>query len=138
MKDSRWKAILQGAFGHVRRWTRRPRGLGAAPGPAQPRLALAFGGGFARGLAHIGVLKVLEENRVGIHHLVGTSVGSLIAGSYASGVPLTEIRAVAGRVEWKDFGQWTLSRMGLATMASGIFRSEEHTPELQSQFHIVC
>ena len=115
MKDSRWKAILQQAFGHVRRWTRRPRGFGAAPEPAQPRLALAFGGGFARGLAHIGVLKVLEENRVGIHHLVGTSVGSLIAGAYASGVPLTEIRAVAGRVEWKDFGQWTLSRMGLAT-----------------------
>jgi len=115
MKDSRWKAILQQAFGHVRRWTRRPRGFGAAPAPAQPRLALAFGGGFARGLAHIGVLKVLEENRVGIHHLVGTSVGSLIAGAYASGVPLTEIRAVAGRVEWKDFGQWTLSRMGLAT-----------------------
>lgn len=115
MKDSRWKAILQQAFGHVRRWTRRPRGFEAAPEPAQPRLALAFGGGFARGLAHIGVLKVLEENRVGIHHLVGTSVGSLIAGAYASGVPLTEIRAVAGRVEWKDFGQWTLSRMGLAT-----------------------
>ena len=112
MKDSRWKAILQQAFGHVRRWTRRPA---TAPEPAQPRLALAFGGGFARGLAHIGVLKVLEENRVGIHHLVGTSVGSLIAGAYASGVPLTEIRAVAGRVEWKDFGQWTLSRMGLAT-----------------------
>jgi len=115
MKDSRWKAILQQAFGHVRRWTRRPRGFEAASEPAQPRLALAFGGGFARGLAHIGVLKVLEENRVGIHHLVGTSVGSLIAGAYASGVPLTEIRAVAGRVEWKDFGQWTLSRMGLAT-----------------------
>ena len=112
MKDSRWRTILEGALGHVRRLARRPV---RAPEPAQPRLGLALGGGFARGLAHIGVLKVLEENQVRIHHLAGTSVGSLIAGAYASGVPLTEIAAVAGRVEWKDFGQWTLSRMGLAT-----------------------
>jgi NTE family protein len=112
MKDSRWKTILQGAFGHVRRWARRPEPV---PAPRQPRLALALGGGFARGLAHIGVLKVLEENQVRIHSLAGTSVGSLIAGGYASGVPLDEIQGVAGRVRWKDFGQWTLSRMGLAT-----------------------
>jgi len=113
MKDSRWKTILQAAIGHVRRFVRRP--AEAAPEPAQPRLALALGGGFARGLAHIGVLKVLEENRVRIDSLAGTSVGSLIAGGYASGVPLAEIQEVARRVRWKDFGQWTLSRMGLAS-----------------------
>lgn len=112
MKDSRWKAILLEALGHVRRLARRP---GQPLELTQPRLGLALGGGFARGLAHIGVLKVLEENQVRINHLAGTSVGSLIAGAYASGVPLEEIRAVACRVQWKDFGQWTLSRMGLAT-----------------------
>lgn len=78
-------------------------------------VSLALGGGGARGLAHIGVLKVLEENHVPVACLAGTSIGSIIAGAYASGRPIEEMAEVARRVRWRDFGQWTLSRMGLAS-----------------------
>jgi NTE family protein len=73
------------------------------------------GGGFARGLAHIGVIRVLEENGIPIHCLAGTSVGSIIAGAYASGASVDEMTAVARKVRWKDFASWTLSTKGLAS-----------------------
>src|SRR5215469_11373196 len=54
--------------------------------PHRPRVALALAGGGARGGAHIGVLKVLEELRVPIDCIAGTSMGSLVGGGYASGM----------------------------------------------------
>jgi NTE family protein len=81
----------------------------------QPRLGLALGGGFARGLAHIGVLKVLEQRGIRVDVLAGTSIGAIIAGAYASGATLEEMAAVARKVRWRDFGRWTISRMGLAS-----------------------
>jgi len=50
------------------------------------RIGLALGGGGARGLAHIGVLRMLEEEGIPIHLIVGTSIGALVGGAYASGV----------------------------------------------------
>jgi NTE family protein len=50
------------------------------------RVGLALGGGGARGLAHIGVLRVLEEEAIPIHIIVGTSIGALVGGAYASGI----------------------------------------------------
>ncbi|MFQ5663480.1 MAG: patatin-like phospholipase family protein [Terriglobia bacterium] len=107
-----WKKKLQQALGRLREFAQRP---GKARRRTSPRLGLALGGGFARGVAHIGVLKVLEENRVRVDCLAGTSVGSLIAGAYASGATLEEMAAVARKLRWKDFARWTLSRMGLAS-----------------------
>ncbi|HSA91828.1 MAG TPA: patatin-like phospholipase family protein [Terriglobales bacterium] len=78
-------------------------------------IGVALGGGFARGLAHIGVLKVLEAERIPIRYLAGTSVGALLAAIYASGVPLPEMEAMAHSVRWKDFARWTISRHGLAS-----------------------
>ena len=49
-----------------------------------PRVGLALGGGFARGIAHIGVLKALQENGVKVDYVSGTSVGALIASAYAA------------------------------------------------------
>ena len=83
--------------------------------PQRPRVGLALAGGFARGIAHIGVLKVLQENRIPIDCIAGTSVGALIAASYASGVPLEQMERQAAATQFKDFGRWTLSWMGLAT-----------------------
>src|SRR5437870_495893 len=57
----------------------------------EPRVGLALGGGGARGLAHIGVLKVLEEEDVPISAIAGTSVGALIGALYAAGVSTTEM-----------------------------------------------
>ena len=58
--------------------------LPALPGP-RPRIGLVLSGGGARGAAHIGVLKVLEELRVPVDIITGTSMGSIVGGSYASG-----------------------------------------------------
>ena len=63
----------------------------AAPVAARPRIALVLAGGGARGGAHIGVLKVLEEQRIPIDIIVGTSAGAIVGASYASGMPLGEI-----------------------------------------------
>src|SRR5262249_9072063 len=58
---------------------------------SRPRVALALGGGGTRGAAHIGVLKVFEEEGVPIDCIAGTSAGSIVGGLYAAGVPLSEI-----------------------------------------------
>lgn len=60
-----------------------------------PRVGLALSGGGARGLAHIGVLKVFEEQGVPIHALAGTSIGGLIAAAYAAGMSVSELEAAA-------------------------------------------
>ncbi len=56
------------------------------------RIGLALGGGGARGLAHIGVLMVLERERIPIDLIVGTSIGALVGGAYASGISPDELR----------------------------------------------
>ena len=80
---------------------------------ARPKIGLALGGGFARGLAHIGVLKVLEEENIPIDLIAGTSVGSVIGAGFASGVCARELSEIAGLVRFKDFSRWTFSRFGL-------------------------
>lgn len=59
--------------------------------PTRPKICLVLSGGGARGAAHIGVLQVLEELRVPIHCIAGTSMGALVGGAYASGMTLPEM-----------------------------------------------
>lgn len=92
---------------------KRPR-LGAKLSQ-RPRIGLALGGGFARGLAHIGVLKVLEEEKIPIDFVAGTSVGAVIGAAYCSGISARELAEIASLVRFKDFARWTLSRLGLAS-----------------------
>jgi NTE family protein len=80
-----------------------------------PRVGLALSGGFARGIAHIGVLRVLEEHHIPIDVIAGTSVGALIGAAYASGTTLDEMERQAKETRFTDFGRWTLSRVGLAS-----------------------
>lgn len=87
----------------------------SARAPRRPRVGLALAGGFARGIAHIGVLRVLEQNHIPIDCMSGTSVGALIAAAYASGTSLEEMEHQAHATRFTDFGRWTLSRMGLAS-----------------------
>ena len=58
-------------------------------------------GGGARGGAHVGVLKVLEEMRIPIDCIAGTSMGALVGGGYASGMPASDIEQFVRRVDWK-------------------------------------
>ncbi len=81
----------------------------------RPRVGLALGGGFARGIAHIGVLKVLEQNNIPIDFICGTSVGALLAAAYACGTPLEQMERQASATRFKDFARWTISWLGLAS-----------------------
>ena len=83
--------------------------------PRAPAIGLALGGGFARGIAHIGVLKVLEEEGIPVRVVTGTSVGALIGACYCSGLSLTEMQDVAHSVRFTTFARWTLSRFGFAS-----------------------
>jgi len=98
------------AFG--REFSRRDAPVCSAPVPA---IGLALGGGFARGIAHIGVLKVFEEEGIPIRVVTGTSVGALIGASYCSGLSSAELEQVARSVRFTTFARWTLSRYGFAS-----------------------
>ena len=65
------------------------------------KIGLALGSDAARGLAHIGVLEVLEEERIPIHSVAGTSIGALIGGLYASGLGIKKLKEFAYQVDWK-------------------------------------
>jgi NTE family protein len=80
-----------------------------------PAIGLALGGGFARGIAHVGVLKVLEEQGIPVRMICGTSVGALIGASYCSGLCASELEEVARSVRFTTFARWTLSRFGFAS-----------------------
>ena len=80
-----------------------------------PSIGLALGGGFARGIVHVGVLKVLEQEGIPVACVAGTSVGALIGAAYCSGVSPAELEQIAARVRFRDLARWTLSRYGFAT-----------------------
>ena len=79
----------------------------------RPRVGLALSGGVARGFAHIGVLRVLEEHHIPVDYIAGTSAGSLVAAAYAAGMTIDEVERVSRSMRWKDVGRVTLSRLGV-------------------------
>ena len=68
----------------------------------RPKIGLALGGGGARGGAHIGVLKVLEEMRIPVDYIAGTSMGSIVGGLLATGMSSEEIEAAISEADWDD------------------------------------
>ena len=107
-----------------RRWSwkwpkRRPRGVVTAEIPArrfspEPRIGLALGGGFARGIAHVGILRVLEREHIPLHCITGVSAGAVVAAAYASGVAADEIGAIGRGMRFCDVARWSISRLGFA------------------------
>ena len=83
--------------------------------PRAPTIGIALGGGFARGMAHIGVLKVLEQEGIPVRIVAGTSVGALIGASYCSGLSIEELEKVAHSCRFTTFARWTVSRYGFAS-----------------------
>ncbi len=69
---------------------------------ARPKIGLVLGGGGAKGAAHVGVLKVLEEHRIPIDYIAGTSIGSVVAGMYATGVTVDEIKRIMLETNWDE------------------------------------
>jgi NTE family protein len=68
--------------------------------PGRPRVGLVLAGGGAKGGAHVGVLKVLEELNVPIDCIAGTSMGALVAGGYASGIPAKDLETFMLGIDW--------------------------------------
>jgi NTE family protein len=68
---------------------------------SRPRVGLVLAGGGAKGGAHVGVLKVLEELHVPIDCIAGTSMGALVGGGYASGIPAAELEKFVTRIDWQ-------------------------------------
>jgi NTE family protein len=83
----------------------------AAPARSRPRIGLVLGGGGAKGAAHVGVLSVLEELRIPVDCVIGTSMGALVGGTFASGVEATELEKAVRSISWQE----AIARSGLRT-----------------------
>jgi NTE family protein len=99
----------EGWWHSTRRWMRD-----GISGQRPPRIGLAFGGGFARGIAHIGVLRALEKNNIPICAVSGVSSGAIMAAALASGSTSDDIEQVALSMRFRDVARWTVNLMGLA------------------------
>ncbi|EIJ41034.1 putative esterase of the alpha-beta hydrolase superfamily [Beggiatoa alba B18LD] len=89
----------------------QPKAVTASP--THPKIGIALSGGGARGMAHIGVLKALEELHVPIDYIAGTSMGSVVGGLYASGLSTEDLTKAAFDIDW-----------------AGMFRSEPDREQL--------
>jgi NTE family protein len=96
--------------GCASRPTPPPKETAVPPKPA--KVAVVLGAGASKGFAHIGVLKVLEGQKVPIHMVVGTSAGSLVGSLYASGLDAFQIQDLAMKVEKKDVIDYTVPDNG--------------------------
>jgi NTE family protein len=76
----------------------------------RPTIGLALSGGFAKGLAHVGVLKVFEENDIPIDYISGTSMGSMIGGLYCSGLSPEQIEDIILTTEWHGLFNFTMPK----------------------------
>ena len=83
----------------------------------RPRIGLALSGGAARGIAHVGVLRALEENKIPIDAIAGASAGALIGGSYAAGLSIKQLEALARKFRWRHVSRFSFSRLGLQSNA---------------------
>lgn len=81
----------------------------------RPRVGIALGGGVVRGLAHIGVLAALEQARIPIDVVAGTSVGAVVGALYAAGMSAAEMEYVAGKIRWRDLARPVWPSRGLLT-----------------------
>src|SRR5690606_27423367 len=74
---------------------------------ARPKIGLALGSGAARGAAHVGVIKVLEQEGIPIDIIAGTSVGAFIGALYAGGQPVSAFEQVLPTVRWRQLVSFT-------------------------------
>ena len=79
----------------------------------RPTIGLALSGGAARGIAHVGAIRALTENKIPIDFIAGTSAGSLVGGALASGMTWDEIEDLGRKLRWRNIGRPTISRLGV-------------------------
>jgi NTE family protein len=88
---------------------------GAVGSKAAPRIGLVLSGGGARGLAHVGVLKVLEELRVPVHCVTGTSMGAIVGGAYAAGTTAAGLEDFVRKADWNEIFRDSPPRAEIST-----------------------
>lgn len=74
----------------------------AVEADGRPTIGLVLGGGAAKGLSHVGVIQVLEENQIPVDVIAGTSIGAVIGSLYASGYSSNEINTIARELDWSE------------------------------------
>src|SRR5213594_4605680 len=83
----------------------------------RPRIGLALSGGAARGIAHVGVLRALEEHEIPVDAIAGASAGALVGGAYAAGLTIDELEKLAREFRWRRMARFSFSRLGLQSNA---------------------
>lgn len=102
------------------------------------RIGLALGGGGARGLAHIGVLKALERGRISIDLIVGTSIGALVGGAYASGTSPDELqKKVEAYLSSPEFRSSAIKAFGTAHAKGEIGVAQKIQARLRNYFYLI-
>lgn len=96
----------------------------------RPRIGLVLGGGGAKGGAHVGVLRVLEELRIPVDVIAGTSMGAVVGGLYASGLSADELDALVHDLDWTALFQDKTRRRDLS------FRRKQDDRNFLSKFHL--
>lgn len=81
------------------------------------KIGLALGGGAVLGSAHVGVLKAIEEHKISLHCIAGTSIGAVVAALYAFGKTAREIEEIAIDLEWMDISSISLSQFAVLSNA---------------------
>lgn len=110
----RWRALLVLCAGLVPVASSFAQAAEDIPQPlGRPRIGLVLSGGGARGLAHIGVLKVLEREHIPVDVIAGTSMGAIVGGLYASGMKADDIERELLRIDWVRLFATRVSRQQL-------------------------
>lgn len=107
--------------------------LRTLPAGRRPRVGLVLSGGGARGLAHIGVLKVLERERVPVDLVVGTSVGAIVGALYAAGVPASDIEGMASAVGWDQLTDLSSARVVRLLVSERLLSTKKMEKYLQER-----
>src|SRR5260370_23498287 len=94
----------------------------------RPKIGLVLSGGAARGIAHVGVVRALEEHAIPIDVIAGASAGALVGGAYAAGVSVAQLEALARQLRWRHMGRMTVSRRGIQTSAPMEDFLRQHLP----------
>lgn len=113
------------------------------PPPRPAKIALVLGAGASKGFAHVGVLKILETNKIPIHMIVGTSVGSVVGSFYAYGLNAFELQRLSFSIEQKDIVDLTIPDNGFIKgekLEEFVNRTLKNTPieKLKIPFYAVA
>ena len=85
----------------------------SSSGKNEKKIGLALGAGGARGLVHIGILKVLHKHKIYPDYLAGTSMGAVIAAAYAAGRTPEDLEEIAATTDWREIVDFTVPKKGL-------------------------